>query len=152
VTDLFALRLRTMLWVEQTLAGRILPALLESAVDAGVVRGLERHLVETERHARTLERLVDGPPEESAALVGLKAEHDLAAAAVGLDDLTILAAAARVEHYEIAAYEWLVAAAEARGEHDVALQLEEILEQEQFALELGEQALARLLALRVETV
>jgi ferritin-like metal-binding protein YciE len=121
-------------------------------VDAGVVRGLERHLVETERHARTLERLVDGPPEEGAALVGLKAEHDLAAAAVGLDDLAILAAAAQVEHYEIAAYEWLVAAAEARGEHDAALQLEEILEQEQFALELGEQALARLLAVRVETV
>ena len=46
----------------------------------------------------------------------------------------ILAGAAAVEHYEIAAYDWLVARADAIGTRAVAAQLRESREQEQRTL------------------
>jgi len=136
VTELFALRLRTMLWVEQTLADDVLPRLAEQA-PTELRAAIERHLVETRGQARTLERLADGPPVESPALLGVLAECE------PLGDVAL--AATMVDQLEIAAYEWLVATANALGREDVALQLEELLEQERFALELAEQAHARLL-------
>ena len=54
-------------------------------------------------------------------------------------------AAARTEHYEIAAYEGLVSMAEAMGETEVARLLNENLEQEKAALE-NVQAIGKRLA------
>jgi ferritin-like metal-binding protein YciE len=53
---------------------------------------------------------------------------------------------AQGEHLEIAAYTWLRSTANALGEEDMALRLQEILEQEEYALELAEKALAKNLA------
>jgi ferritin-like metal-binding protein YciE len=57
----------------------------------------------------------------------------------------------QIEHLEIAAYTELRSLANALGEEDVAIRLQEILEQEQYALELAEKALAKVLAEHVES-
>jgi ferritin-like metal-binding protein YciE len=160
--DLFAHRLRTMLWVEQQLAEQILPELYEHVHAVDLKLGLERHLVETGRHVRTLQRILhllggSAKPEESAALLGLKAEHDALLKAIDekrqdVVDLLHAQVVAQSEHLEIAAYESLVATANALGEEEIALQLQEVLEQEEFALELAEKALAKLLAEQVESL
>jgi ferritin-like metal-binding protein YciE len=53
---------------------------------------------------------------------------------------------AKVEHLEIAAYTWLRSAANALGEEDVGMRLTEVVEQEQYALELVQKETAKLLA------
>ena len=49
-------------------------------------------------------------------------------------------------------YESLVALAESLGEEDVGIRLREVMEQEEFALEQVEGAMAKLLAEKVESV
>jgi len=120
-----------MLWTEERLATTVLPSLLEHARDPDLKRALGRHLLETEEHVKTLRRYV---------LHGLDAEIELD------DDLGLVQALGETEHAEIAAYEWLVAAAFALGEDETALDLQRILEQEQIALEEVTKANAKLLA------
>jgi ferritin-like metal-binding protein YciE len=159
--ELFAHRLRTMLWVEQRLADDILPELYEHVHAIDLKYGIERHLLETQHHVRTLQRVLHllgggAQPEESPALLGLKAEHDALLKVVDGErqdvvDLLHAGAVVQGEHLEIAAYESLIATANALGEEEIALQLQEILEQEEFALELAHQATAKLLAEQVES-
>lgn len=154
-------RLQTMLWVELTLADDVLPELLEGVRAVELRQGLERHLLETEQHAAMVRRVLDllgepPAPQESPALLGLKAEHDLLLADIDEDaatarDLVHAHAAAQTEHLEIAAYDALRALADACGEEEAGALLEELLEQEQHALELAERALAKLLAEKVES-
>jgi ferritin-like metal-binding protein YciE len=148
--ELFEYRLRMMLWIEQALAEEILPALHQRVHAAQLKRGLERHLFETEGHVKTLRRLAGDDAIESAALVGLKTDLDLVAAEIDAHDVSDLAHAAAIaqaEHLEIAAYESLAAAAAALGDEETALELREILEQEQLALEEVAHAQLELLAL-----
>jgi ferritin-like metal-binding protein YciE len=154
-------RLRTMLWVEQTLADEVLPDLYDRVDSIELKYAVERHLFETRQHARTLQSVVHllgaaGGPEESPALSGLRAE--LAALAKRVDeerrdvvDLACAEAIAQTEHLEIAAYESLAALADALGETDTASTLRVILEQEQHALELATRAATKLLAEQVES-
>ena len=158
--QLFLHRLRTMLWVESTLAQEILPGLRSRVHAVELRQGLERHQLETEGHVENLRRvfrLLAEPPdaEPSAALLGLKAEHDLVLERLDgepsdLADLVYADTIARNEHAEIAAYSGLYHLARALGEHEVAALLRENLEQEEHALEQAEHALARLLAETVE--
>src|SRR3954451_238373 len=144
--ELFAHRLRTMLWVEKRLAADLLPAMYEHVPSVDLKYGIERHLFETRHHVRTLERilhLLGGPgrPEESAALLGLEAEHDELMKAVDLEredvvDLMHVEGRAAGEQLELAADETLVATAQALGEEDVAVMLEEIRGQDEHALEI----------------
>jgi ferritin-like metal-binding protein YciE len=160
--ELFARRLRTMLWVEQRLAEDLLPAMYDHVHSVDLKYGIERHLFETRHHVRTLERilhLLGGPgrPEESSALLGLEAEHDELMKAVDLEredvvDLMHVEVLAAGEHLELAAYETLVATAHALGEEEVALLLEEIRGQEEHALEIVTRAGVKLLAERVESL
>jgi ferritin-like metal-binding protein YciE len=140
----FTTRLHQMLWVEQTLADEILPLLYERIQAVGLKYGVERHQRETKQHVmavRTCLNLVgerqDG--SESPALLGLREE-------LGQSDLELADFLAKSEHLEIAAYTWLRSTANALGEADVARHLTEVLEQEQYALELVEQETAKLLA------
>lgn len=154
--ELFVHRLQTMLWVEETLAREILPMLRDHVHSTGLVYGLERHELETKQHAlevRGILHLVGarGEPQESEALLGLKAEHDRLMGEVdpgrhAVSDLMHAGVIAQNEHLEIAAYTELRSLANALGEEDVAMRLQEILEQEQYALELVEKELAKLLA------
>jgi len=159
--ELFAHRLRTMLWVEQRLAGEILPLLYDHVHAVDLKLGIERHIVETQAHARTLQSALhllgtSEQPEESPALLGLEAEHDALMEAVDQEredvvDLMHADVLAQGEHQEIAAYESLVATAHALGEEEIALMLQEILEQEEYALELATKAATKLLAEKVES-
>jgi ferritin-like metal-binding protein YciE len=160
--ELFAHRLRTMLWVEQRLADEILPTIYDHVHSIDLKYGIERHLFETQHHVRTLERvlhLLGGPSaaEESPALLGLKAEHDELMKLVDQErsdvvDLMHVDVLAAGEHHELAAYESLVATAHALGEDEIALQLEEIREQEEHALEVVTRAGVKLLAEKVESL
>lgn len=159
--ELFAHRLRTMLFVEETLEGEILPLLYDHVHATDLKYGIERHQLETAQHVRTVRAILHllgaaSEPEESPALLGLKAEHDALMKQIDLDrhevvDLMHAGVIAQSEHLEIAAYTELRSTANALGEEDVALRLQEVLEQEEYALELAEKALAKILAEKIES-
>jgi ferritin-like metal-binding protein YciE len=159
--ELLAACLRQMLWIERQLADDVLPRLSEQAQAPDLRRGFERHLLETESHAATVRDVLGDlhasiRPEESPAFRGLVAEHEQLVARVAEDDhlLTDLAhavAALATEHLELATYESLVGLAEALGEEEAGIRLREVMEQEEFALEQVEGAMAKLLAEKVES-
>ena len=150
-----------MLWVEEQLADEILPTLYDHVHAVDLKLGIERHIVETQAHARTLRSILhllgtSEKPQESPALLGLKAEHDALMSAVDeeREDVVELMHAeviAQSEHQEIAAYESLVSTAHALGEEEAAGMLQEILGQEKYALELATKASTKLLAEKVES-
>lgn len=140
--DWFVERLRTMLWIEETLAREALPLLLEHARGNDLLDGLERHRLETKEHALAvrvaLDRLgVPAAPQPSGELPVPDLEHG---------DLGIAATVLQVEHLEIAAYTALRSVANALGEEEIGIRLQEVLDQERYAAELAEKALAKLLA------
>ena len=140
----FVRRLHQMLWVEQTLADEILPLVYERVDAVGLKYGVERHQGETKQHVmavRTCLNLIGERQDgiESPALLGLREE-------LGESDLELADFLAKVEHLEIAAYTWLRSAANALGEEDVGMRLTEVVEQEQYALELVQKETAKLLA------
>ena len=159
--ELLAACLRQMLWIERQLAESVLPQLSEQAHTPDLRRGFERHLLETESHVSTIRDVLAElhaslRPEESPAFRGLVAEHEQLVGRVAEDDhlLTDLAhavAALATEHLELATYESLVSLAEALGEEEVGIRLREVMEQEEFALEQVESAMAKLLAEKVES-
>jgi ferritin-like metal-binding protein YciE len=74
------------------------------------------------------------------------AEEPAFHAELGDTDLELCAALARTEHLEIASYTFLRSVANALGEEDIGVRLTEILEQEEYALELVEKATVKILA------
>jgi ferritin-like metal-binding protein YciE len=160
--ELFSHRLRTMLWVEQRLAGEILPHLYEQVHSTDLKYAIERHTFETRHHVRTLQRALhllgeSAEPVESAALAGLQLQHDelVKLADPERDDVVDLMhaeAIAASEHQELAVYESLVATAQALGEEEIAIMLEEVREQEESALEFANRAAVKLLAEKVESL
>ena len=144
--DWFAEKLQAMLWIEETLFHEVLPLLLEHAEGNDLRYGLERHRLETKEHALAvrvaLDKLRAHPtPRPTAELPPPDLEHG---------DLGIVETVMKTEHLEIAAYTLLRSVANALGEDDVGIRLQEVLEQEQYALELTTKALAKLLAENVE--
>ena len=138
--DSFVAGLQRMLWIEDWLEHELLPVLLQQASSNDLRHGIERHLLETKQHALTVRTILtllgeEHDPRPSVALPALVEE---------IPELTELLAA--VEHLEIAGYTGLRSTANALGEDDVAARLTEVLEQEQYALELVEKARAKLLA------
>ena len=159
--ELFAARLRQMLWVESQLADEVLPQLLGKAHATDLRFGFERHLFETRQHVDTIravlhELQVSADPQESPALKGLVKEHEQLSKQVAeadplLGDLAHAQAAAATEHLELAAYDSLVSLAQALDEEPIAIRLREVMEQEEFALEQIDRATAKLLAEKVES-
>jgi ferritin-like metal-binding protein YciE len=139
--DLFLHELGDILYVEKRLAEDVLPSLMEEVNDAELRKGFEKHLRETEGHVENLEkafeRLGEEPEtEECIGFEGLKSEHDqlVRESSPDLIDLVDTGAAARTEHYEIAAYEGLIAMARALEERDVIELFEKNLKQEKDTL------------------
>jgi ferritin-like metal-binding protein YciE len=104
-------------------------------------QGFERHLEQTRAHITNVEQVFDSLDEQPTAeecigFEGLKQEHDelLEEASEDLVDLVDAGAAARTEHYEIAAYETLIGMARSLGESEAAGLLEENLKEEKEAL------------------
>ena len=139
--DLFLHELGDILYVEQKLADEVIPKLI-SEVQADELRtGLEKHLDQTRGHVTNVEQVFDvfgKPPkaEECIGFEGLKKEHDqlVDEASPELVDLVDAGAVARTEHYEIAAYESLIAMARALSEPEAVGLLEDNLKEEKEAL------------------
>jgi len=139
--ELLVHRLRRMLWVEERLHDEVLPAALDRARASDLQYGIERHILETKEHVVTVRTILMLLGEKQVAVEepGLHVE-------LCDTDLELCAALARTEHLEIASYTFLRSLANAHREEDIGVRLTEILEQEEYALELVEKATARILA------
>jgi ferritin-like metal-binding protein YciE len=140
--DLFAHDLSDVLYVERSLA-TILSQLADEATHRPLQTALRRHLKETEQHAKNVEAAFEATglrpeAETSRGLDGIRAEHDEFVSSrrptSAMLDLYLTGAAARTEHYEIAAYTGLITMAGALGEKKAATLLRKNLRQEQAAL------------------
>jgi ferritin-like metal-binding protein YciE len=139
--DLFLHELGDILFVERKLEEEVLPKLIDEVKDDELRAGLKRHHTQTRRHVRNVERAFERmgrPPaaETCIGFEGLKREHDELAseATSALVDPIDTGAAARTEHYEIAAYQGLIAMARGLGEREIVPLLQENLADEREAL------------------
>jgi len=122
---------------------RALPKMAKAASDEGLRRAFEEHLEETESHVGRLEKVfailelkptaktchgMMGLVEEGAEVI--KEGEDGAEAAA---DAALIAAAQKVEHYEISAYGTMVTFAETLGLDEIADLLKETLSEEEAA-------------------
>jgi ferritin-like metal-binding protein YciE len=139
--DLFLHELGDILYVEQKLTREVLPKLIDEVESPEFRQGLVRHLEQTKGHVTNLEQVFDllGEQPETEKCIGfegLKKEHDELTRETdeSLIDLVDAGAAARTEHYEIAAYTGLIEMARALGETDAVSLLDENLKEEKEAL------------------
>ncbi|HYV99044.1 MAG TPA: ferritin-like domain-containing protein [Gemmatimonadaceae bacterium] len=138
--DLFIAQLRDTLSAEHQLV-KALPKMAEKCNAPALTSALQSHWEETRGHVTRLEE-VFGMIGETAkdkkckGMEGLIKEGDEAAGHDGspaVVDAGIIAAAQRVEHYEMAAYGCLVHYAELMGLNEVATILRNTLEEEKRA-------------------
>jgi ferritin-like metal-binding protein YciE len=149
--ELFLHELGDILYVEEKLADEVLPKLIEEVGDEEFRKGLQRHLKQTRGHVEKVRRVFRefgeaAKAEECVGFEGLKQEHEELAgeSSPALIDLLAAGAAARTEHYEIAAYEGLRRTAKALGENKSVELLDEILKQEKETLREVEKITTRL--------
>jgi ferritin-like metal-binding protein YciE len=136
--------LKRLLTVEETLAKVMLPKLVQEVQDDELKRALEEHLQETRGHVERLERVFSDlamptPSEPCKAMRGLIAEGQDVVQATGdpaAKDAALIAAAQRVEHYEIAGYGTLRTLAQELDHDEAAGLLDETLNEESKADEL----------------
>jgi ferritin-like metal-binding protein YciE len=138
--DLFLEQIKDLYDAEQRLI-KALPKMAETAHNADLRAGFESHLHETEGQARRLERIFQllGKEAESKtcyAMKGLIEEGEEVIDATGdpdVKDAALIAAAQRVEHYEIAGYGSAHTFAERLGMPEAARLLQETLQEEKEA-------------------
>jgi ferritin-like metal-binding protein YciE len=117
---------------------KALPKLAKKATAEELREGFEEHLRQTEQHIERLEQVFEqlGMPARGKTCRGMKnliAEGDEMIREAEDDatrDALMIAAAQKVEHYEIAAYGTLRTWATLLGKNDVASMLEDTLEEE----------------------
>jgi ferritin-like metal-binding protein YciE len=121
---------------------KAIPKLVKAATADDLSSALEEHLGQTEEHVSRLEQAfnVIGEPakgKECAGIKGIIEEGDEHVGEEfgddGLRDATIIGAAQRVEHYEMAAYGTAIAHARLLGLDQVVELLEETLGEEKAA-------------------
>ena len=136
--ELFKHELQDMYYAEKALA-TTLPKLAQEASDAELTRAFTSHQKETEKHVVNLEKVFEHLGQSAQAhpcpgIDGIKKEHDdfmrENTPTPKMRDAFLTGAAARTEHYEIAAYTGLVKKAKAMGQTEVADLLEKNLRQE----------------------
>jgi ferritin-like metal-binding protein YciE len=146
VTDpesLFVHELKDILFAERTIE-KALPKLANEATNPELKAAIEHHLGETKSHIANLAQIFDsmGMTDRGQAcpgILGLMKEHDEFVdengdAPAKVLDSFLCGAAARTEHYEIAAYTGLIEMARALGETEAVGLLEENLKEEKEAL------------------
>lgn len=135
--DLFKHMLQDMYYAENKIT-KALPKMAKKATDPDLQAGLEQHLEETEDQISKLEQVFEicgyeKKREKCEAIEGLIEEGeglmDEAAEGAVLDS-AMIAAAQKIEHYEIASYGALCNMAKKLGHQDAAALLHEILKQE----------------------
>jgi ferritin-like metal-binding protein YciE len=151
--QLFKHELQDMYYAEKALA-TTLPKLASEATDAELSRAFTAHHKQTEKHVANLEKVFGHLGESAQAhpcpgIDGIKKEHDDFMSenepSTAMRDAFLTGAAARAEHYEIAAYTGLVNQARALGQRDAVELLQENLRQEKEALKKVETISKRLL-------
>jgi ferritin-like metal-binding protein YciE len=135
--DLFLFEMRDVYHAEKQLV-KALPKLAKAASDPQLRSAVEEHLEQTRGHVERLERVfrlmdqkaktqtcqaMEGLVEEGKAVIDTKAEPTVL-------DAGLIAAAQKVEHYEIACYGTLVAWAQQLGRSDAADLLHQTLDEE----------------------
>ena len=140
--ELFVHELGDILYAERKLV-KTLPKLANEATDSKLTKAIEKHLAETEQHVTNVEAAFEAIGEKPKAekcpgIEGLTKEHDefVASEKPSSDvlDMFLTGAAARTEHYEIAAYSGLITMADSLGESKAATLLRKNLKQEEAAL------------------
>jgi ferritin-like metal-binding protein YciE len=138
--DLLVEQVRDLYDAEKQLV-RALPKMAEAAHSEELQQAIQSHLEETKSQVSRLERVfeeLDRPAKGKAckAMRGLVEEGDETLngkSEAPLTDLSIIAAAQRVEHYEISAYGTARAIAVQLGQETIASLLEETEEEEKAA-------------------
>jgi ferritin-like metal-binding protein YciE len=135
--DLYLHELKDLYSAEEQLI-KALPKMSKAATNRQLVAGFNQHLVQTKKHAERLEEIFErldesrrGPKCEG--MEGLIAEGDKMAkedAENEVRDAGLIAAAQRVEHYEIAGYGCAKTYAELLGDKTGARLLEATLKEE----------------------
>jgi ferritin-like metal-binding protein YciE len=135
--SLYVDELRDLFSSEQQLI-KAIPKMAKAANSDQLRKGFEEHLEQTKGHATRLEQILSGLGEpvkgkKCKGMAGIVAEggemmsEDFEGA---LMDATLISAAQRVEHYEIAAYGAVHAYATLMGESEAASLLQQTLDEE----------------------
>jgi len=138
--DLFVEQIQDLYDAEQRLT-KALPEMAEAAASSELRRAFEEHHGETQGHVSRLERIFEGmglSPKATTcdAMKGLIKEGETIVSDIkqsALRDAGLIAAANRVEHYEIAAYGSAKTFARNLGMERAVMMLEETLEEEKNA-------------------
>jgi len=138
--DLFLVQIKDLYDAEQRLT-KALPKMAEAASNKQLKSAFEQHLSETEQHVTRLEKVfgvLGVPPQRETceAMKGLIAEGDEVISADGqpeVKDAALIAAAQRVEHYEIAGYGTARTFAQQLGQAEIARTLQQTLNEESAA-------------------
>ena len=123
--DLFLHTLRDIYYAEKKIV-KSLPEMVEQATDAGLKRGFQDHLKQTENHVKRLEQVFEKLGEEPKgvdcpAIDGIIDEAEDVSGEVddkSVLDAALIAAAQAVEHYEMTRYGTLIAWAKQLGRND----------------------------------
>lgn len=137
---LFEDSLKDVYWAEKALT-KAIPKMVKKATSEELIEALENHLDETNEQVKRLEDVFSiigkkATAKKCQAMEGLikEAEEIMKETEDGaMRDAGIIAAAQKVEHYEIATYGTLRTFAGTLGMSDVVDVLEEILEEEKNA-------------------
>ena len=135
--ELFEDQIKDIYSAEQQLV-KALPKMAEKASSKLLRKGFQEHLKQTEKQVSRLEQLASKldfklEGKRCKAMEGLVAEGKEVIDEEGDDsvlDVALIAAAQRVEHYEIAAYGTVIAMADQLGLSDASELLEETLNEE----------------------
>jgi len=138
--DLFLSEIQDLYDAEKRLV-KALPAMAEAALSIELRSAFEKHLGETEGHVRRLQSVFSelGKEPKSAICAAMKGLIKEAESVISdmdespLRDAGLIAAANRVEHYEIAAYGSARTFAETLGMTNTARLLAQTLEEEKMA-------------------
>jgi ferritin-like metal-binding protein YciE len=137
LTDLYIHELKDLYSAEQQLV-KALPKMAKAAVNKELAAGFREHLEQTKGHAQRLEKILsrhkqtvrgpkckgmEGIVAEGAELIEEEADDEV-------KDAGLIAAAQRVEHYEMAGYGPARCYAELLGDKEDANLLEMTLEEE----------------------
>ena len=137
LNDVFVEQVEDLYSAEQQLIGA-LPKVAAAANDAKLREALEHHLEQTRGHVRRLEQVfgevgIQPTAQHCKGMEGLIKEGEEIVSAEGnpaAKDAALIAAAQRVEHYEIAAYGTARSLADELGFHDAKDLLDETLDEE----------------------
>ena len=137
LNDLFVQQLKDLYDGEQQLT-EALPLMAKAATSSQLKNAFQEHFRETQGHVQRLEqvfRAINCEPEREAcpAMKGMIKEGNDVMSATGdpaVRDAALIAAAQRVEHYEMAGYGAVRTFAQQLGRQDLATILQQTLEEE----------------------